>query len=484
MMRSRKLVAAGALAACAAVTAIVVPASPGDSEYSVDVVFDDSRGLIPGQLVQIAGARVGSIKDVTVTRDYKARVHMRVDRKFAPFRADARCSIKPQGLIAENYVDCDPGTPAAPELRPRGGQSPTVPVERTTQPVSLTDLFEVWNTPTSQRATILFSMLGMGTAGRGEDLNAILRRMNPSLALARQTIGKLQRQRDQLGATVDATAVVARELARRPEELKRLLRHGARVTTQTATHRAALAETTRRLPGLLRQSTPALQKLDAVMASGQPLLDQLGVAAPDVNRLAADVPRLARVARPTLKRLAPVLRRGAVTARRSAPLSKVLNRYARDSLPAARAAGEMFPTLESRGFDGNLLKLFYNAALAAARYDQNGHILPAHVGITACSTYATTPAPNCGAGGGVKAGGPATVPGAEPPVSRRGRSPSDADRGGATPPAPTQPPAGAPAPAAPAPGGGQAPSAPAPAPAPGPGGGGGTGVPLLDWLLR
>jgi len=481
MMRSRGLVAAAAVAACAAVTAIVAPASPGDSEYSVDVVFDDSRGLIPGQLVQVAGARVGSISDVTVTRDYKARVHLRVDRKFAPFRADARCSIKPQGLIAENYVDCDPGTPAAPELRPRGGQSPTVPVERTTQPVSLTDLFEVWNTPTSQRATVLFSMLGMGTAGRGEDLNAILRRMNPSLALARRTIGTLRRQRDELGATVDATAVVARELARRPEELKRLLRHGARVTTQTATHRAALAETTRRLPGLLRQSTPALQKLDAVMASGQPLLDQLGVAAPDVNRLAADVPRLARVARPTLKRLAPVLRRGAATARRSAPLSKVLNRYTRDSLPAARSAGEMFPTLESRGFDGNLLALFYNAALASARYDQNGHILPAHVGITACSNYATTPTPNCGAGGGVKAGGPPTVATAEPPSSRRRRGRSGTGAGETTPrPAPTRPAPAGRAPAVPTPGGGQAPSAPAPAPAPGDG----LGVPLLDYLLR
>lgn len=481
MMRSRVLVAAGAVAACAAVTAIVAPASPGDSEYSVDVVFDDSRGLIPGQLVQVAGARVGSISDVTVTRDYKARVHLRVDRKFAPFRADARCSIKPQGLIAENYVDCDPGTPAAPELRPRGGQSPTVPVERTTQPVSLTDLFEVWNTPTSQRATVLFSMLGMGTAGRGEDMNAILRRMNPSLALARRTIGTLQRQRDELGATVDATGVVARELARRPEELKRLLRHGARVTTQTATHRAALAETTRRLPGLLRQSTPALQKLDAVMASGQPLLDQLGVAAPDVNRLAADVPRLARVARPTLKRLAPVLRRGAATARRSAPLSKVLRRYTRDSLPAARAAGQMFPTLESRGFDGNLLALFYNAALAAARYDQNGHILPSHVGITACSNYATTPTPNCGAGGGVKAGGPPTEPTAEPPSSRRGRGRSRTGDGeGAPRPAPTRPAPATPAPATPAPGGGRAPSAPLPVPAPG----GDVDVPLLDYLLR
>ena len=148
-----------------------------------------------------------------------------------------------------------------------------------------------------------------------------------------------------------------------------LLRHGARVTTQTATHRAALAEGTRRLPGLLRQSTPALQKLDAVMASGQPLLDQLGVAAPDVNRLAADVPRLARVARPTLKRLAPVLRRGAATSRRSAPLSKVLRRTrATRCPPRARPARCSRPS-RAGASTATCCALFYNAALAAARYD-------------------------------------------------------------------------------------------------------------------
>ena len=56
------------------------------------------------------------------------------------------------------------------------------------------------------------------------------------------------------------------------------------------------------------------------MAAGQPLLDQLGVAAPDINRLAADVPRLARVARPdAAARCGPVLRRGARRPRGTRP---------------------------------------------------------------------------------------------------------------------------------------------------------------------
>ena len=48
-----------------------------------------------------------------MTPDFKARIEATVDSRFMPFHKDATCTIRPEGLIAENYVDCDPGTPAA-----------------------------------------------------------------------------------------------------------------------------------------------------------------------------------------------------------------------------------------------------------------------------------------------------------------------------------------------------------------------------------
>jgi virulence factor Mce-like protein len=366
---------------------------------AVDVVFDDARGLIPGQLVQVAGARVGSISAVTVTADYKARVHMEVDARFA-FREDATCTIKPQGLIAENYVDCNPGTPRAKPLRGTGGAAPTVPVERTTQPVSLTDLFEVWNAPTSQRAAVLLSTLGIATAGRGEDMNAILHRANPALAVARRTIRQLTGQRDELARTIDALAPVAAELSRRPEDIRGLVRHAGRVATQVASERAALTEGIRRLPPLLEQAQPALRELSAVMATGAPLLDRVDESAPALNQLTREMPRLAAAARPTLRALGPVLVRGADTSRRTLPLSRLMRTYTRESLPNARIAGEMLPTLEQRSMVKNLLEFLYNTALATARYDDLSHMLPAHVGVASCMRFASEPDPACGAPAG------------------------------------------------------------------------------------
>jgi ABC-type transporter Mla subunit MlaD len=451
---------------CVLAATIATSRSEGDSNAALDVVFDDARGLVAGQVVQVAGARVGVIKEVAVTGDYKALIHAEIKREFTPFHADATCTIKPQGLIAENYIECDPGSPKAKELGKGRKGVPTVPVKQTSQPVSLTDLFEVWNAPTAERARLLFSMLGMGVAGRGQDFNAVLRRANPSLALARKTIGILDRQRDELARTVDATGEITAALAQNPKDLTALVRHAGRVSAQTASQRGALAAGVRQLPALLEQTTPALQRLDAVIDSGKPLVDQIANAAPDINRVAVDVPRLSRVAAPTLRKLAPVLRRGARATRLAAPVTKVMSQYAHNSLPSARIAGTLFPTLEQRGFNSDLLGFFYNAALAAARYDNSGHIIPAHVTLSQCGLYATTPTPACNAAG--EGSGSAAA--------------AQRVKGGAKRPAAADPaPAGA-APAAEAP-------APVPAPATGSRDPGAGLLPapisgLLDYLLR
>src|SRR4051794_39573635 len=156
MKRLAGIALAFAVLAAGATALFAGGATASDSgTYHVDVIFDNARGLLPGQLVQIAGARVGEIDDVSVTKDFKARISASIDSRFAPFRKDATCTIRPEGLIAENYVQCDPGTPDSPELHGTGGVPPTVPVDHTTQPVNLTDLFEIWNVPTRDRLGVL-----------------------------------------------------------------------------------------------------------------------------------------------------------------------------------------------------------------------------------------------------------------------------------------------------------------------------------------
>ena len=67
--------------------------------------------------MKIAGARVGAIKELDVTPEKKAVVVLEIEEPgFAPFRADAKCTIRPQSLIGEKFVECDPGRSDQPEL--------------------------------------------------------------------------------------------------------------------------------------------------------------------------------------------------------------------------------------------------------------------------------------------------------------------------------------------------------------------------------
>lgn len=398
-MRRRLLVLAVVLAAAAAGIVLLAGGKSGEGagDYRVDVVFDNARGLIPGQLVEVAGGRVGKIEEVSVTDDFKARISMSVDGRFAPFRRDARCTIRPQGLIAENYVQCDPGSPGAEELRGKNGEPPTVPVERTSQPVNLTDLFELWNVPTRDRLGVLVSELGIATAGRGEDIGAIVRRANPALDKARKVIGVLEDQRSDLLAAIDASDAALARLVGHREGMRRLLRRSAAVLTRTGRHADDVALAVERLPPLLSAARPALERLDTVAESGTPLLAELHRSAPALLKLTHDAPALAAAARPTLAKVGPVLERGAGIVTRSLPLSRALRAYSHQSLPSAKLAGRLLPNLDERGFTDNLVRFFFYATLATARFDDVSHILPAHIDTTECANYATKPVAGCSA---------------------------------------------------------------------------------------
>jgi ABC-type transporter Mla subunit MlaD len=365
-----------------------------------DVIFDDARGLIGGQLVKIAGAKAGVIENVVVTRDFKAKIEATVDSRFMPFHADATCTIRPEGLIAENYVDCDPGTMGAPVLRGRRGDPPTVPVSQTTEPVALTDLFNIFNLPTRERFTALINELGIGTAGRGDDFNEILRRANPTLAEARRVIGILNAQQVQLAGAIDASSRLIAEGAAHPQAVQAFLDRAAALTTLTAGHRGALAQTVARLPGLLAAAQPSLAELDTVARQGTPLVAQLHRAVPALNRVAADLGPFAAAAQPGLTALRGALRIATPAVRHITPLVRTVNAYARRALPGTRLFARLASNLQRHGFLENFLSVVYYIQASLSREDATSHMLAILlVGAQngTCGNYSTTPVPGCSA---------------------------------------------------------------------------------------
>ena len=113
--------------------------------YQVRAIFDDAAFAVPGEDVRVAGAPVGSIQSLDVCTNApcpqgsplnKAAVTITVDNAdFTPFYANAHCAIRPQSLIGEKYVDCQPGilvvAAAAEDLERRRARARTCCRSRT-----------------------------------------------------------------------------------------------------------------------------------------------------------------------------------------------------------------------------------------------------------------------------------------------------------------------------------------------------------------
>jgi phospholipid/cholesterol/gamma-HCH transport system substrate-binding protein len=76
--------------------------------YTVYAEFEKAGGIKPKAIVEIAGVEVGTVKSVRITRDYRAKVAIEIDKNIK-LQEDSIASIKTKGLIGEQYVQISPG---------------------------------------------------------------------------------------------------------------------------------------------------------------------------------------------------------------------------------------------------------------------------------------------------------------------------------------------------------------------------------------
>lgn len=395
------------LAPALAVTALVgtLAGCGGGSEAAtgqtrVDALFDNASFVNNGQEVRIAGARVGTVQGVELTSDHRARVQMSIDSKFTPFRRDAECSILPQSLIGEKFVECDGGTTGAPVLAADGDGDgvPTVPLKNNHSPVDLDLVVAMLGEPTNVRLQLLFNELGITTATRGADISAAIRRANPALRAIRDTLDVVSKDRVALGRVVDAADTVVAELDRRKDDLAGVFDSGAQVLKATSDERDALDRALATLPSSLSALRPALTELRSLSRDGTPTVRALRAAAPSLRTLAGNVEPLSDSARPTLRTLASAARTGIPVVKRTAPQMARLRRTTAALVPSVPLAAELGTSLVDNAFPENFLGgFFYNAALATSRFDDISHILPAHLNLGPCMFPVTAVQSGCSA---------------------------------------------------------------------------------------
>ena len=314
----------------------------GGGSYTIRALFDNAAAAVPGEDVRIAGAKVGSIGDMDVTRDKKASIEMKItDSDFTPFHRDAHCTIRPQSLIGEKYVECDPGTPGQPELRkipdglPGAGQY-FLPLRNTSSPVDLDLLNNIMRLPTRQRFAILIQEFGTAVAGRGQDLNELIHRANPALRQTNRVLQQLAAENRVLANLATASDQALAPLARDRRSLGGFIREANRTAEATAERQADIQRSIELFPETLRQLKPTLEDLGVLSDEMIPVLKDLNTAAPSLNRFIVQLGPFSTDSTTSIISLGKTTDVAGPVLQRALPVTKDLRKFASDAKPAAQ----------------------------------------------------------------------------------------------------------------------------------------------------
>ncbi|MGB0098164.1 MAG: MlaD family protein [Solirubrobacteraceae bacterium] len=401
-MRRLALILLMVIAAGGAVVIGTSSSKGAGGPYTVRAIFDNAAYAVQGEDVRIAGAPVGTITSLDVTASNKAAVSLGIDNSsFSPFRANAHCTIRPQSLIGEKYVDCNPGTSAAPPLEQiksgPGAGSYLLPVTQTSSAIDSDIVQNIYQQPVREALAVIIDEFGTGLAARGSDLNAVIHRANPALGYTDKVLQILARQNRTLAQlAVDSDAVLA-PLARERRAIAGFV-VGANATSVASAARAAEIERTFQLfPSFLRQLRPLMADLGGLATQGTPLMHQLARSASDLNREFANLTPFATAARSALIKLGSAAAQSQPALVATEPLAHRLLKLGNATAPSAVLLDRLTASLQSTGAIKQLMGVLFNATEAGNGFDSLGHYVRDELLVSDCTGYATSPVPGCSA---------------------------------------------------------------------------------------
>jgi phospholipid/cholesterol/gamma-HCH transport system substrate-binding protein len=405
------------LAIIAAVVAIgLMIALPGalgagsGGTYEVRGIFDNGAFVVDGEEVRVAGATVGTVKEVDVSDDDeivsreggdhavpgKAVVVMDItDDGFKDFRIDASCTIRPQSLIGERYIDCTPteprapGEPPPPELEriadgePGEGQR-LLPLENNGTTVDLDLIQNIQRVPYRDRFRLILNDLGAGLAARGEELGDVIDRANPALRQTDRVLRILALQRRQLSSLAENGNRALEPLARNRTSITGFVRNAAVAADATAERGPDLEEALGKFPETLREVRLTMRELKEFADQGTPLFADLRISGKNISRATQRLAPLGREAVPALTTLGDAAEAAGPKIAASDPLLTDLANAAHAAVPVGNNLASLFDTFIKTGGFQSLADFIYNTSAATNGFDSFGHFLRINVQVTNC----------------------------------------------------------------------------------------------------
>jgi phospholipid/cholesterol/gamma-HCH transport system substrate-binding protein len=388
--------------------------SSGPSDPTYKLEFDNAFGLVKDAPFKVAGVPAGKIASIDLNQnDFHAVVTVQVTTKgFGAFRSDASCQSRPQSLIGEYFVDCQPGQSGKP-LK----SGATLPASHTFSTIPADLLADIMRLPQRERFSIVINELGAAVAARSEDIQTALRRAVPAIDQTDNLLNLLGNDSQTLKDLTTNSDAVVTALANNSKQVQDFIVDANHAATDTATQSANLKTSLQRFPGLLEQLKPAMAKLGAAADANTPVLQNLNAASGQLRTLFTNLAPcsqphtgnqcgFANASLPALQSLGQASVTGKQAVQAATPTVALLNRFAKTTPELAQNLSIVLADLDNRdravepdarspggkGFTGleALLQYVFNQEQTINTFGPYGHMLAVDAFVsTMCSSYAT-----------------------------------------------------------------------------------------------
>jgi len=371
---------AGAIAVVALLAGAVLAAftllSGTGGGHAYTLLFETGGQLVPGNQVLVGGRPIGTVDEITLTDDAQAAVDVTLDR---PLTAGSTAQIRLTSLsgIANRYVALHPGPNDADELP----EDEPLAIDATTSPVDLDQLFNTFDRRT--RTSLQELIRGQATVygGNAKEARSTYKYFAPSLQAGERLLGELNYDQEALSRFLVSGGKVFGALAERRDDLSALTQNANEALGAIAAENDAFDQALGALPPTMRQANTTFVNLRAALEDLDPLVGDLGRAAPDLPGFLRDLRPVARDAVPVLGNLRGAIRRDGgsndlTDAMRALPAAQ---RAARTAVPrtieALDDSQHVFEFI--RPYSPDLMALVAKLGAGSGYYDIHGHYIRA-----------------------------------------------------------------------------------------------------------
>jgi phospholipid/cholesterol/gamma-HCH transport system substrate-binding protein len=276
-----------ALALALVVLIVVFLAFSGGGGANYQLIFGEAGQLVRGDQVQVGGVPVGSVTNIVLTHDFKARITIHVDSSLTPLHEGTVAQVRVPSLstVANRYIALSPGPNNAPAL----AAGATVPASATREVVDLDQLFNTLNPKTRKGLQQVIQGFAEQYAGASRAFGVSAEYTPAALSSTDHFLSELVRDQPVFTSFLVETAKAVTTIGARSEQLTDLIENANTTFRAIGSQQSSLASGLRKLPVALRQGNRTFADLPSTFGALTQLVE---ASKPTSKPLATFFPRL------------------------------------------------------------------------------------------------------------------------------------------------------------------------------------------------